>query len=153
MSQYYPSSNNSKDNGVPPPPPNSEATASAQQSVTVPPAAQGRPQLAIPSSSSYPPTPIQEISFDSASRNTEPEAVRDVKCDILANWLHSKAEEKKWTAGEPGEGVFVKKTKGNYALCPASLAQDGTSLHRGVAALNIRVCSSCNMALIDTTNS
>ncbi|KAF2029599.1 hypothetical protein EK21DRAFT_101075 [Setomelanomma holmii] len=83
--------------------------------------------------------PLPDISFDSASRSTESEPVRNVKCDILANWLHSKAEEKIWTTGEPGEGVFVKRCKGSYALCPAGLAQDGTSLHQGIASLNIRI--------------
>lgn len=63
----------------------------------------------------------------------------DVKCEVMAQWLHSKQEEKVWTSGEPGEGVLVKKQKGSYAYCPSELIEDGNGLYEAVAALNIRV--------------
>jgi hypothetical protein len=84
-------------------------------------------------------TPIYFSSFDSGSRSTQSEQVRDIKCDVLANWLHSKAEERLWTSGKTGQGVFVKKTKGSYACVPANLPDDGTGLYPAIVALNVRV--------------
>ena len=72
----------------------------------------------------------------------------DVKCDVMAQWLHSKQEEKIWTRGEPGEGVLVKKSKGSYAFSPAELFEDGTGLYQAVAALNVRVCSKLTVVSI-----
>ena len=64
----------------------------------------------------------------------------DVKCEVMAQWLHSKQEEKIWTSGEPGEGVLVKKSKGSYAFSPPELIEDGSGLYQAVNALNVRVC-------------
>jgi hypothetical protein len=64
----------------------------------------------------------------------------DVKCEVMAEWLHSKQEEKIWTSGEPGEGVLVKKEKGSYAYSPSHLIEDGSGLYQAVTQLNARVC-------------
>ena len=64
----------------------------------------------------------------------------DVKCEVMAQWLHSKQEENIWTSGEPGEGVLVKKSKGSYAFSPPELFEDGSGLYQAVLALNVRVC-------------
>lgn len=66
-------------------------------------------------------------------------AIRDIKCDILANWLYTKQEEKVWTGGEPGEGVFVKRSKDSYAYAPREIVEDGTTLHQSITQLNVRV--------------
>jgi hypothetical protein len=84
-------------------------------------------------------SPLYYSSFDGGTRSIASAAVRDVKCDALATWLHQKAEEKVWTSGHPGEGVFVKKTKGNYAVSPAGVATDGTSLHQAITIMNVGV--------------
>jgi hypothetical protein len=64
----------------------------------------------------------------------------DVKCEVMAQWLHSKQEEKIWTSGEPGEGVLVKKQKGSYAYSPPDLIEDGSGLYEAVIGINARVC-------------
>jgi hypothetical protein len=66
--------------------------------------------------------------------------LRDAKCDVMAQWLQSKQEEKIWTRGEPGEGVLVKKSKGEYAFSPPELLYDGSGLYQAIAGLNVRVC-------------
>lgn len=63
----------------------------------------------------------------------------DVKCEVMAQWLQSKQEEKIWTSGAPGEGVLVKKTKGAYAFSPPELIEDGSGLYEAVCSLNVRV--------------
>ena len=68
------------------------------------------------------------------------EATRDIRCDILAKWLHARQIEKMWTGGSPGEGVFVKKSRGNYAYAPPTLCLDGADICHGIMQLNVRVC-------------
>lgn len=65
--------------------------------------------------------------------------IRDVKCDVLAHWLRAKQEEKMWTEKRPGEGVFVKRSKGNYSFAPVELINDGTHLYEAIAKMNVRV--------------
>ncbi|KAJ4352796.1 hypothetical protein N0V95_003958 [Ascochyta clinopodiicola] len=74
---------------------------------------------------------------------------QDAKCDVMAQWLHSKQEERIWTTGEPGEGVLIKKTKGAYAYCPAALFEDGTGLYQAVSALNVRCAMTVNTQVLE----
>lgn len=79
-------------------------------------------------------------SFPSGDfRNGTPGKVTGIKCEIMANWLHSKQQEKIWSSHQPGEGVFVKKSKNEYACSPAELVNDGTPLYKAVSILNVRV--------------
>jgi hypothetical protein len=73
-------------------------------------------------------------------RSQAPDAMKDIKCEVMVNWLHSKQEEKIWTTGEPGEGVVLKKAKGRYVCCPSELQNDSSSVYQMVAQLNVRVC-------------
>lgn len=79
------------------------------------------------------------FSYPAGGSNEGPVTIQDAKCDVMAQWLQSKQEEKIWTRGEPGEGVLVKKSKGTYAFSPPELLYDGSSLYEAVAALNVRV--------------
>lgn len=65
--------------------------------------------------------------------------IRDLKAEILANWLHTKQEERVWTFGASGEGVFMKRAKGSYACAPQGVQNDGTGLYQAVVELNVRV--------------
>ncbi|KAH7093552.1 glycosyl transferase family group 2-domain-containing protein [Paraphoma chrysanthemicola] len=89
-----------------------------------------------PGRGSHLPSPIPELSFDSGSRSTEAALARDVKCEVLASWLHTKAEERMWTESGRWDGAFVKKTKGDYAVCPDRLAYRELKLYQGIVALN-----------------
>lgn len=83
--------------------------------------------------------PIPLRSFDSHSATTAATAVRNIKCEVLANWLHAKCEEKLWSTGLDGEAVFVKKAKGSYARCPTETVHKDSGLYRAVVALNAQV--------------
>jgi hypothetical protein len=91
-------------------------------------------------------TPSAHSAGSSVSRHSTSDngsdSVRDIKAEILANWLHTKQEERIWTFGSPGEGVFMKKSKGNYACAPFEVYNDGTGLHHAVTELNVRASSS-----------
>ncbi|KAH8691764.1 glycosyl transferase family group 2-domain-containing protein [Phaeosphaeriaceae sp. PMI808] len=72
-------------------------------------------------------------------QSLESDTIRDIKCDVLANWLHMKSEEKMWVAGQSWESVFVKKRKGSYAHYPVELVGDGINLYTAIATLNVHV--------------
>lgn len=78
-------------------------------------------------------------SINCSNSTVSSDAVRDVKAGILANWLHNKQEERVWTFGDTGEGVFMKKSKGSYSCAPYALQSDGTGLYEAVTELNVRV--------------
>lgn len=78
-------------------------------------------------------------SINCSNSTVSSDAVRDVKAEILANWLHTKQEERVWTFGDAGEGVFMKKSKGSYSCAPFALQSDGTGLYEAVTELNVRV--------------
>jgi hypothetical protein len=93
----------------------------------------GEPTMSPNSSASF-------TGFHSGSGSDQPDSVRDVRCDILASFLHDEQAERKWYHDQPGEGVFVKKSKGAYACSPVSVATDGSGIYEAIAELNVRVC-------------
>jgi hypothetical protein len=86
---------------------------------------------------------INDTSYTSSLNFTQSDlrstTIKDIKCEVMVNWLHSKQEEKLWTVGEPGEGVVLKKSKGTYVCCPVDLQHEGSQFYEMVAALNVRV--------------
>ncbi|KAJ4350399.1 uncharacterized protein N0V89_009020 [Didymosphaeria variabile] len=63
----------------------------------------------------------------------------EVKCAMTANFLHAKQEEKLWTTGAHGEGVFLKKGRGSYITCPETLKTDGSRTYDAIYELNVKV--------------
>lgn len=76
---------------------------------------------------------------DGDFRNANPGMVRNIKCEVMVNWLHMKQEENIWTTGGAGEGVVLKKAKGEFVCCPAELQIDSSGLYEMVSKLNVRV--------------
>lgn len=85
-----------------------------------------------PKTSSYPPGDF---------RNNTAEEIRDMKCDVMVNWLYQQQMEMLWTAGGPDEGVLLKKARGEYACCPADMAEMDQELgfYQAIEMLNVRV--------------
>jgi hypothetical protein len=84
-------------------------------------------------------TPRASPTFSSSSRSSTSETVRDVKCDVLANWLYVKAASRMWTCGHEGEGALVKKKKGNYAYYPPGLGFDSSGYFEAIRKMNVCV--------------
>jgi hypothetical protein len=74
--------------------------------------------------------------------NAAPGMSQEVKCAMTANFIHSKQEEKLWTTGAEGEGVFLKRSRGSYITCPQTLLHDGSSTYEAVHRLNVKVRTS-----------
>lgn len=64
---------------------------------------------------------------------------RDRKRDVLVRWIQMKQEQKGWTEGKPGEGVFVKKSKDFYAFAPLDAFSDDSGLYQSILEMNVRV--------------
>lgn len=72
-------------------------------------------------------------------RNNAPEELRDIKCDVMVNWLYQQQMEMLWTAGAADEGVVLKKTRGNYTCCPPDLMEEPFGFFKSIEMLNVRV--------------
>src|SRR3954470_16893561 len=51
-------------------------------------------------------------------RNGPRESVLDIKSDVMVSYLHQQQLEKMSANGAPGEGVILKKSKGNFTCFP-----------------------------------
>lgn len=78
-------------------------------------------------------------SLHSSSQSMGSSARRNIKCEIVANYLHRQSAAKLWISDQPGEGVFVKRCKGSYAHSPADLSTDSTGICAAITALNVPV--------------
>ena len=66
--------------------------------------------------------------------------IKNAKCEMMADWLHSQQEESLWsTPGGFDEGVVLKVSQGLYTCSPAEIAEEGF-FFKGIEALNVRVC-------------
>ena len=72
-------------------------------------------------------------------RNNGVLELRDIKCDVMVNWLYQQQMEMLWTAGDADEGVVLKKGRGAYTCCPPELMDEPYGFFRAVEALNVKV--------------
>jgi hypothetical protein len=83
--------------------------------------------------------PTRSSSVHSSSLSAISHTIHHDKSESAANWLHERSEALSWSSDHPGEGVFVKRSKGRYAYSPADLSSDSTGLRDAITALNIPV--------------
>ncbi|KAH7383929.1 glycosyl transferase family group 2-domain-containing protein [Pyrenochaeta sp. MPI-SDFR-AT-0127] len=85
---------------------------------------------------------------DVASRSNASDVIQDIKCDVMAHWLRTRQEERMWVDDKPGEGVFVKRSKGNYSCAPLGLVSDQTGLYEAVTELNVKCAMTVSSTVI-----
>lgn len=68
---------------------------------------------------------------------------KDLQSEILVNWLHQKQEERLWYSESPDAGVFIKKSKGCFVCCPASLQTEASAVYQAVSELDAPVSTTC----------
>ncbi|KAM3075073.1 hypothetical protein ACMFMG_007469 [Clarireedia jacksonii] len=71
-------------------------------------------------------------------RNGPKESVMDMKSDVMVSYLHQQQLEKMWASGAPGEGVVLKKSKGNFTCFPTQMEKDPSGIYEAVKALNVK---------------
>lgn len=84
-------------------------------------------------------------------RNATNDEVNDVKCDVMVNHLHAQQEERLWTTGEDGEGVILKKSRGDYTCAPVDLVDERSGLFHAVTSLNVKVTFPHSQWLLSNT--
>lgn len=67
--------------------------------------------------------------------------LRDLKMDIMCHWLHHQQVEKMWSTNAEGEGVMLKRAKGDYACCPEDLRSNPDGVFEAVLKLNVKECT------------
>ncbi|ORY65012.1 glycosyl transferase family group 2-domain-containing protein [Pseudomassariella vexata] len=78
------------------------------------------------------------------------ESLLDVKADVMCSWLYQQQLEKQYATGMlPGEGVVLKKAKGNYSCCPPQLQEMPNSLYDMAMELNVRCAMTVNTRVIN----
>ncbi|PVH93198.1 hypothetical protein DM02DRAFT_244090 [Periconia macrospinosa] len=84
----------------------------------------------------------------SALDANDSEHEKDLKSEMLVNWMHLKQEERLWTTGGADEGVFLKKSKGSFVCCPAQLHSESSGLYQAVSQLGARAAMTVNTRVI-----
>jgi hypothetical protein len=77
--------------------------------------------------------------FPAGGFRNRPEALLDIKTDIMSSWLHQQQMEKIWSSEPPGEGVVLKKARGIFTCRPSSLRGETNALFDDVMAMNVGV--------------
>ncbi|PQE05755.1 glycosyltransferase family 2 protein [Rutstroemia sp. NJR-2017a BVV2] len=75
---------------------------------------------------------------DGDFRNGPRESVLDIKSDVMVSYLHQQQLEKMWASGAAGEGVILKKSKGNFTCFPTQLETDPGGLFEAVKLMNVK---------------
>lgn len=99
----------------------------------------------------FAPSDIQERPSSAGSPSAQSESGSDLRKDlqseILVNWLHQKQEERLWYSESPDAGVFIKKSKGCFVCCPASLQTEASAVYQAVSELDAPVSTTCLLLL------
>lgn len=105
--------------------------------------------LGIPSDSPWQSRPGSQMYPPGDFRNNDKDELRDIKCDVMVNWLYQQQMEMLWTAGAADEGVVLKKTRGSYTCCPADIMEEPYGFFKSIEMLNVRVSIPVQGQLID----
>ena len=62
-----------------------------------------------------------------------------MKTEMMATHILGQQRKRLWCHGNPGEGVVLKKERGQYACAPATLMTDSGGFYEAVRAMNVRV--------------
>lgn len=74
--------------------------------------------------------------------------LKDLKCDMMVNWLYQQQMELLWTAGGQDEGIVLKKSRGQYACCPSDIDQEPAGFFKAIQTLNVRCAMTVNTRVI-----
>ncbi|KAL6252468.1 hypothetical protein RBB50_000187 [Rhinocladiella similis] len=81
-------------------------------------------------------------------RNSSIPELRDMKADMMCNWLYQQQLERMWSTNGLEEGVVLKKTKDDYKCAPADLLTHRDGLFDAVQKLNVKCAMTVNTRII-----
>lgn len=76
---------------------------------------------------------------DGDFRNYEDDHILEIRVNMMATYIYQDMIEKMWAHKLPGEGVVIKKRRGEFVCCPKDLQSEKDGLFAAVKALNVRV--------------
>lgn len=79
---------------------------------------------------------------ESDFRNSSAIELRDLKTDMMCNWLHQQQLERMWSTNGIEEGVMLKKAKDDYKCAPEDLSSRPDGFFAAVQKLNVKVSRS-----------
>ena len=86
---------------------------------------------------------FQQRSFD-----VDDEAILQLKHDMMVEFLWQQQRKETWTLDRPGEGVLLKKSRGQYACAPKSLAETQGGIFDAVRDMNVKVAMTVSTPLM-----
>ncbi|KAK6387753.1 hypothetical protein LTS17_001022 [Exophiala oligosperma] len=81
-------------------------------------------------------------------RNSSIPELRDMKADMMCNWLYQQQLERMWSTNGLEEGVVLKKTKDDYKCAPADLLSHRDGFFDAVQKLNVKCAMTVNTRII-----
>ncbi|KAK5031090.1 hypothetical protein LTS07_004825 [Exophiala sideris] len=85
---------------------------------------------------------------ESDFRNSSTTELRELKTDMMCNWLHQQQLERMWSTNGIEEGVMLKKAKDDYKCAPEDLRSRPDGLFAAVQKLNVKCAMTVNTAII-----
>ncbi|KAK5192574.1 hypothetical protein LTR99_009673 [Exophiala xenobiotica] len=81
-------------------------------------------------------------------RNSSIPELRDLKADMMCNWLHQQQLERMWSTNGIEEGVMLKKAKDDYKCAPEDLRTRRDGVFDAVQRLNVKCAMTVNTRII-----
>lgn len=78
--------------------------------------------------------------FQQPFADVDQEALAQLKCDMMVDYIWRQQLKETWSASRPGEGVVLKKARNQYVCAPRTLASEPYGLFHAVQEMNVRVC-------------
>lgn len=94
------------------------------------------------------PADISLPAVDSALEDQLTEQMNNLKCDIMADYLHQQQLQRRWQTGGLDEGVVLKKSRNSYSCCPSELSESPAGFQKMIEQLNVRVAMTVNTPVI-----
>lgn len=84
-------------------------------------------------------TPLRPTSVFAAGSFQNEEEIKNMKTEVMAEWLYKQQRLKLWASSGPEEGVMLKKSRGEYTCCPEDLRYMRSGLFEQIVQMNVAV--------------
>jgi hypothetical protein len=74
-------------------------------------------------------------------RTYSEESMVELRGNMMLEQLHNEQSRRLWYTRGSGQGVVLKKGKGEHVACPPQLEKESGGLFDQIVKMNIRVCS------------
>jgi hypothetical protein len=68
------------------------------------------------------------------------EEIKNMKTEVMAEWLYKQQRLKLWASSGPEEGIILKRSRGEYTCCPEDLRYMRGGIYEQIVRMNVAVC-------------